>query len=233
MTAEPIRCKKCGAPLPLLASRSFNCPHCKAHVAVPDRCKELYEKNVAEASTRREAEERYAYVARVPSRRFDIAAIALVLLAPAVVAAMWMQRAAHPPGALDLFTLAIVPALFPGTALWMWSAAIHATVVRFQLALAARRPKDKSSAPCCRNCGAPLHVADAAIFSRCAYCGTDSLVTTLADAVGALDEALRREIKTIGEATTALLYRRRIVVGGTAIVLAVLAAFVATIHLCV
>lgn len=231
MSYGPIHCTHCGAPLPLLAAVSFDCPHCQAHVAVPPRYKHLYEANVLEATTHAELEARYARVSRVPSRRFDALAIALVLLAPAIAAATWMHGTAHPPTAIDLFTFAIIPALVPGTALWMWSAAIHATVVRFRFVLAARAPKDKTSPPCCRECGAPLAATDAAIFARCAYCGTDSLVTEVSDAAGALDEALRREVKTIAEAITALVYRRRLVVAGVAIVMIVLAALIAGVRI--
>ena len=228
MTAHPIHCAKCNAPLPLLAATSFDCPHCGAHVAVQARYKHLYETNVLEAKAHDELEARYARVSRVPSGRFDALAIALVLFGPALAAAVWMHASAHPPTAIDLFTFAIIPALLPGTALWMWSAAIHATVVRFRRVLAARKHDDK---PCCRECGAPLAVGSAAIFARCAYCGTDSLVTELSDAVGALDDALRRELRTIAEAITALVYRRRLVIAGVAIVLGVLAALVAGVRI--
>ena len=231
MSAEPIRCTKCDAPLPLLAATSFDCPHCGAHVAVPARYKHLYETNVLEAKAQAELEAHYVRVSRVPSRRFDVLALALVLLGPAIAAATWMHTTAHPPTPIDLFTFAIIPALLPGTALWMWSAAIHATVVRFRLVLAARKPKDKASPPCCRECGAPLAVKDGAIFARCGYCGTDSLVAELSDAVSALDEALRRELKTIAEAIIALVYRRRLVIAGIAIVLGVLAALVAGVRI--
>jgi len=225
MTAAPIHCTRCNAPLPLLAARSFACPNCGAHVAVEARYQHLYETNVLEAKAHEELEARYARVSRVPSVRFDALAIALVLFGPAIVAAT-ARRAAGSP--IDLFTFAIIPALLPGTALWMWSAAIHATVVRFRLALAARKHDDK---PCCRECGAPLAVRGAAIFARCAYCGTDSLVTELAAAVSALDQALRGELKTIADAITALVYRRRLVIVGIAIVLVVLAALVAGVRL--
>jgi hypothetical protein len=199
-------------------------------VSVPATYKALFNANVLETKTRHEVEQRYARVSRVPSKLFDAGAIALVLLGPALVAGAWMRIAEHPPSAIDLFTRTIIPALLPGTALWMWSAAIHATIVRFHTALAARAPKDTSSPPCCRSCGAPLEVAKDAIFARCAYCGTDSLVTQLADALAVLDEALRRELKTMAEAVTALLYRRRLVLGGVAITVTVLAALIALLR---
>jgi predicted RNA-binding Zn-ribbon protein involved in translation (DUF1610 family) len=230
MTAEPIRCKSCGAAVPLLAPTSFDCPHCGAHVPVSADYKAVFESNVLEAKAHRELEREFSRVARVPSRSFDFFAIALVMLAPAIIAAAWMNGAAHPPSAIDLFTRAIIPALLPGTALWMWSAAIHATVVRFRFALAARAPKDKKAPPCCRNCGAPLAVTDKAIFARCAYCGSDSLVAQLSDALTALDQALRDELKTMAEAVQALVYRRRIVIGGIAIVLGVLTLLVVLLH---
>lgn len=78
---------------------------------------------------------------------------------------------------------------------------------------------------------AALFAIEIAIFARCGYCGTDSLVTELADAVSALHEALRGELKTIAEAVTALVYRRRLVVAGIAIVLGVLAVLVAGVRL--
>lgn len=224
MITEPIHCTKCNAPLPLLAARSFACPNCGAHVAVEARYKQLYETNVLEAKAHEELEARYARVSRVPSVRFDAIAIALVLLGPAIAVSA-TGRGSSP---IDLFTFVIIPALLPGTALWMWSAAIHATVVRFRLALAAHEHDDK---PCCRQCGAPLAVNATAIFARCAYCGTDSLVTELSKAVSALDKVLRSELKTIAEAITALAYRRRLVIAGIAIVLGVFGVLVAGVRI--
>lgn len=84
--AEPLRCQKCGAPVPLLGATSFECPHCRATVKVSKSYQELFETNRLEADARRELQTHYAHVSRVPSRRFDTLALALVILGPAIAA---------------------------------------------------------------------------------------------------------------------------------------------------
>jgi hypothetical protein len=230
VSASPVRCSKCDAPVPLIGATSFKCPFCGADVHVAHKYAELFRANALEHDARRELETRYARVSRVPPPTFDVVAIALVVLLPAIVTSIWMSVAARPPNAIDLFTHAIIPAALPGTILWMWSASIHATVVRFQIALAASAPAKPGDAPACRQCGAPLAVGDA-IFARCAYCGTDSLVAELATALHRLDEALRSELRTIEQAIVALAVRRRLVVGGVAIAAAVLGVLVAVLRI--
>jgi predicted RNA-binding Zn-ribbon protein involved in translation (DUF1610 family) len=228
---DPLRCQKCDAPVPLINATSFRCPYCRATVKVPAEYKALFETNALETRARHDLETRYAQVSCVPSHRFDAVAFALVLFGPAIAVATWISLAGVPGSANELFTAVIIPALLPGTALWMWSASLHATVVRYELALAAAAPATSGGLPCCRNCGAPLEAQADAIFARCAYCGTDSMVVQLVDARRRLDQALRAELATIEQAITALRYRRRLVIGGIAIASAVLAAFVGALQL--
>ena len=217
MSLEPLECPRCGAPVPLLDAERFACPYCRAHVDVPAAYRELFAVHARELAARHELEQRYIAVATPPPRRVDLAAAVLVLLAPAAAASGCVAIAGHPISIVSLFVLAIVPALLPGTALWVWSAAVHATIVRFQLALACDPPAREGGPARCRHCGAPLELAAGAISAHCAYCGTDSLIDHAAEAARRLGTKLRGELRTLADAIAALRVRRRLLVGGVAV----------------
>lgn len=229
MSLEPLRCAACGAAVPLLHGVAFACPYCRAHVHVPSEYRVLFDAHAREQAAHAELERQFAVVARPPPRWLDRLAVALVLLGPAVVAVTAVKLASHPLTIVPLFAYAIVPALVPGTGLWVWSATVHATIVRFQLALAADPPPASGGPPCCRQCGAPLQLAPGAIAAHCAYCGTDSLIDHVAAAARRLQSALRAELRTLGQAAKALRVRRRLLVGGVAVAMVLLGAFVAVL----
>ncbi len=226
MTLDPLRCTHCGAAVPLLRGEPFACPYCRGRVHVPPPYHALFVAHAQEAEARHALEQRYTRVARPPRRRLDQAAVGLVLVAPPVLAALWVVVARVPPSAVGVFAGAIVPALLPGLALGIWSAAVHATLVRFELALAALPPEDDGGPPRCRICGAPLALAAGAISARCAYCGSDSLIGHVAEATRVLANKLRDELRTLGHAIAALRIRRRLLVGGAAAAAVLLAALV-------
>ncbi len=179
MTLEPLICPQCGAPVPLVHATSFPCPYCTATVAVPARYRTLFDANARAAGARREIEARYHNVVQAPPLSVDILAACLVLVLPAVVAVGYVWFG-NPPSLEAVFTMAIIPALLPGAGVWVWSAAVHATIVRFELALACQPPDRDGGPGRCRKCGAPLEVETGAISARCAYCGTDSLLANVA-----------------------------------------------------
>jgi predicted RNA-binding Zn-ribbon protein involved in translation (DUF1610 family) len=230
VTLEPLCCEKCDAPVPLSDATRFACPYCKATVHVPAPYRELFEAHAKELATRHELEQRYAAAAKPPSRRIDRCAILLVLLAPAIAAATWVMLA-HTTSALGAFVFGIVPALVPGTMLSVWSASVHATIVRFERALGADPPDRAGGVPRCRECGAPLAPQPGAISAHCAYCGTDSLIgaETAVAMTHRLETALRKELRTLADAILALRLRRRLVVGGAAAAVGLLAALVLVI----
>lgn len=229
MSLEPLRCTHCGAAVPLLHGASFSCPYCAAKVVVPAAYRELFAAEAQEASARRELEQRFAAVATAPRRRVDAIAAVLVLLLPAAAVATWIGLAVEPPGLPRLFALAIVPALLPGTAISVWSASVHATIVRFQLALSCEPPERAGGPSRCRQCGAPLALEPGAISAHCAYCGTDSLTDHVAAAARRLQTALRAELRTLGDAIVALRVRRRLLVAGAAIAVLLLGGLVAAL----
>jgi DNA-directed RNA polymerase subunit RPC12/RpoP len=222
MTAAPLRCAKCHAPVPLASSHAFSCPFCGARVTVPADYRQLFELHAQEAETRKTLEHDYASAARPPSRRIDIVAALLVLVAPSLAAGIWVARSEHALRIASVFAGVIVPALLPGVALWIWSASVHATIVRFQLALACDLGADAH--PLCRVCGAPLATPAGAIFARCAYCGSDSLIADVTRATRSLRTRLREDLRTLAEAIIALRIRRRLLVAGIAVAAAGLAA---------
>ena len=227
MSLEPIRCTACGAALPLLHGAAFACPFCGAHVAVPAAYRDLFAVHAREEAAHHELEQRYAAVARPPPRWLDHLAVLLVLCGPAIAGASCVRLSADAMTIVPLFAYAIVPALVPGTGLWIWSAAVHATIVRFQLALAADPPATSGGPPRCRQCGAPLALAAGAIAAHCAYCGTDSLTDHVASATARIESTLRGELRTLADAAAALRVRRRLLVAGVTLAMLLLGAFVA------
>jgi LSD1 subclass zinc finger protein len=231
VTLEPLCCAHCNAAVPLLDAKQFTCPYCKAAVHVPAEYRELFAVHERELATRHQLEQRFVAVATPPRRRVDVAAVLLVLLLPAVAAIAWVSLARYQPSIVGLFIFAIVPAVLPGAVLWTWSAAVHATIVRFQLALACDPPAHDGAPPSCRTCGAPLHLEAGAISAHCAYCGTDSLIDHAAAAVRRLATRLRSELRTLDQAIEALRVRKRLVVAGIAVVAAMLGGLVlAVLH---
>lgn len=227
MTLEPLRCTHCNAAVPLLDATRFSCPYCKAAVTVPAAYRELFVVHERELAVRHQLEQRFVAVTTPPRRSVDRAAVLLVLLLPALAAIAWVSLARYQPSIVGLFAGAIVPALVPGAVLSTWSAAVHATIVRFQLALACDPPANEGEPPRCRGCGAPLHLERDAISAHCAYCGTDSLI----DHVPGLASRLRSELRTLDEAIVALRVRKRLLIAGIVVAAVMLAGLVlAVLH---
>lgn len=212
---EPLRCEACGGAVPLADGATSRCPYCDAPVEIPAAYGRLAEAHATEVDTRRELEQRFRTVSEPPPRSTDVLAIALVLLLPPVLGVAEVLLAGAAADTVLVFATAVVPALLPGTCLWVWSASVHATIVRFQLALAGSPPEREGGPPRCRSCGAPLDVEPDAFAARCAYCGTDSLLSNLEGAARRLHDRLRGELHTLGEAAAALRTRRRLLFGGT------------------
>ena len=175
VAVEPLQCGACGSPVALGPGLHVTCPACGKPVEVPARYRTLWAEQAREGAARRELETRYAAAARVPARWVDALAVALVVVLPAATAVAWMAVASRAVDTVALFSDAIVPALLPGAALWLWSSALHATIVRFQLALGCRAPAKEGGPSRCRHCDAPIDVPADALSVRCPYCGTDNL----------------------------------------------------------
>lgn len=220
MRLEPLRCKQCGGTVPLRAASEVPCPFCGNRVPIPDK----YHQFLVDDETRVETEKRFRDVTRVPRARVDYAAAALVLLLPALAAAIPMLLTHHPISAFTIFAAAVVPSLLPGTGLWIWSSSIHATVARFQLALTCKPPELKGGPARCRECDGPLYVAPGALSATCGYCGADNLVANIAGAARRLHTALREQLRTLADAVAALRTRRRLIIAGVVVAAVLLAA---------
>jgi DNA-directed RNA polymerase subunit RPC12/RpoP len=216
--------------VPLRAGDHTTCPYCHASVHVPKRYQHVLAERAQEEAVRRDLEQRYATAARPPARWIDALAIALVLVLPAIAAATWMAVAARSAASIDLFAFAIVPAMLPGTALWLWSAAVHATIVRFQRALTCHAPERPNGPSCCRICGAPLDVPHDALSTRCPYCDSDNLVADVAPIERQIEDALANDLRTLDAAATAIRLRRRLLVGGAVLAVTLFVALIWAMH---
>lgn len=226
MTPEPLRCHHCGAAVPLLHGNAFACPYCRAKLDVPAPYRELFRVHAQETHARHELETNFQTVSAPPARWIDRVALALVLFAPSIVVAVTVAFSHHARNVIDLFVFAIIPAMLPGAAIWIWSASVHATLVRFRYALAALPPESDGGPLHCRLCGAPLELAANAISARCAYCGTDSLIEHVTEAVRAFTTVLCDELRTLDQAIVALRIRKRVLVAGAAVAIILFAALV-------
>jgi DNA-directed RNA polymerase subunit RPC12/RpoP len=227
---ELLRCHACGAAVPLRAADHTTCPYCQASVPVPKRYRHVLAERAHEAAVRHELEERYSSAARPPARWIDVLAIALVLALPAIAAGAWMAVARRAAASISLFTFAIVPGMLPGTALWLWSAAVHATIVRFQHALTCRPPERPHGPNCCRICGAPLDVPADALSVRCPYCASDNLVADVTPIERRIVDALADDLRTLDAAAAALRLRRRLLRGGAVLAVTLVVAIVWGMH---
>jgi DNA-directed RNA polymerase subunit RPC12/RpoP len=227
---ELLRCHACGAAVPLRAAEHTTCPYCHASVQVPARYRHVLHERAQEAAVRRELEHQYSSAAHPPARWIDVLAIALVLALPALAAGSWMAVASRAAASINLFTFAIVPAMLPGTALWLWSAAVHATIVRFQTALSCHAPERPDGPSCCRICGAPLDVPADALATRCPYCGSDNLVADITPLEHRIEDALANDLRTLDTAAAALRLRRRLLVGGSVLAVTLFTVIVWAMH---
>jgi predicted RNA-binding Zn-ribbon protein involved in translation (DUF1610 family) len=202
---DPLACEKCGAKVPLAIAAVIPCPHCGHDVPVPEAWRAAAEAKAADLAVRREIEPHWEALTKPPSVAFEVVAAIAVFVLPPVATWLVVSRMWPPPTPITTMGLVAVPSLLPGALAWLWAATMGATVLRLQRALRARGVAGGELS--CRNCGAPLAVAEGALASTCLYCGTDSLVRDLppvAASVAERDAAL----STLASATLALRRRR-------------------------
>jgi uncharacterized Zn-finger protein len=189
-------CEGCGGDVPIADAESVSCPYCTRVVRVPEAHRQAVRLVGAEDGELRHAEQAWQTYARATWPAW----LAVVLaFPPAIVLAGSLSLALCAKfGVVQLYTsprtfigqVGLTP-LVPLVALAViayWSSVQTSAIRLTRLALAARPGK----VPSCRACGAPLAVGDGALFVRCPYCRTDSLVTLDALAVGALAENIER-----------------------------------------
>ena len=215
-----LSCSGCGAPVPLALSETVQCEYCGTRVPVPPDYLRAPQARVREAEVRRAAEPVFERLSTdVPKWTKWVAAPSILLLPP--VAALAGSLVFSPPlPVAAIAALLVLPALLPGAALWTWTSAVAATLVRFRDALGARPPSRPNGPAECRSCGAPLVVEPNALAATCNYCGTDSLLATVP--VSGYTKRLSETVHTLEEANSKLRTRRILLgLGVSAAVLAI------------
>jgi len=223
MTAlAPLSCPGCAAPVPLPrelgADDRIPCAHCGALVALSADHAAAVRASAATAAARKTIEPLWQKVTAPAGRGLVGVALLLVVLLP-VASTIAASLIPYPPwGQVAIYARVTLPALFPGAALYLWSAAVAATVLRFRDAISARPPARSGAPPGCRHCGAPLTVEPEALAATCAYCGTDSLLAEVP--VRSLQRKLAETVRTLDEAVRKL-RARKVILGLGAAALAV------------
>jgi uncharacterized Zn finger protein (UPF0148 family) len=225
VSLAPLSCPSCGGAVPLGRLATVACPYCAATVEVPAAWRAAVDARAAEDRVRAEVEPRWRSLSRPPPRLEALAAALLFALPPAATALVQATR--WPPLSPLASLLAVaLPAVLPGALLWLWLAALRATLLGFRLELAARPPATAGGPVACRGCGAPLSVEGDALAATCAYCGADSLVVDLPPSA-ASEERARSALHTLAEAVSALGRRRALLVVGLGAILLVVGGLAA------
>lgn len=207
----PLRCEACGGSPPLREQPELSCPHCGRSVAVPPDYLEAAKLRTKELAARAQAEPAWRAVAEGVPGWLPYAALGSVALVPPGAAlAANLLREWRSQG--EVMAYVALPLLLPGAALFFWASAVNETTLGIRSALSANAPREEGQLPGCRSCGAPLQVEEGALYASCLYCETDSLLEVMP--LRPLSESLRETLKTLGDATSALRRRRRLLAFG-------------------
>lgn len=221
MSLKPIRCAACGSPVPLVEAAETACAYCAQPVAIPADYLEAARLHHAGAEARAAAEPLWRrFSARVGWRVQLLGLLLLALLPPLVTL---LANLSWPYAAqAQLFGLLTLPALLPGSGIWIWAAVVNATTLPYREALSAKPPAKGEGPVSCRSCGAPLAVEPEALSATCLYCGADSLLEVLP--VSELGARLRDSLRTLEEAARTLRKRRVLLALSVTAVLLMVAA---------
>ncbi|HTA91681.1 MAG TPA: hypothetical protein VK745_18990 [Polyangiaceae bacterium] len=191
-----LQCGQCGGSVPVADLESATCPYCGQLVSVPEEHRNAVRLVRAQDTELRHAEREWSRFTRTTLPTWLATLFAMppsLILAGSLTAALLAK--------LGLLVLSSEPRIFfaisgllplaPAVVLAVvayWSSTT-AEGIRLTRVLLAARP---GKVPTCRNCGAPLLVPEQALFVRCPYCRTDSLVTLDALQARALLENIDR-----------------------------------------
>jgi len=177
-TLSVLCCERCGAPLAARDAERVRCAACGEERQVPPQHREA-----VRLTKQADVElERAAQTWRSLERATLSAKRTLVVthVPPAVLTlgltwlALFGQEGA-PFSTLTVAGLALVFATLPPSVLAAVRAAMYG-IPAAKLEDIAQSLVSRGEAHECRRCGAPLGVEPRAVFARCIYCGTDSLV---------------------------------------------------------
>jgi predicted RNA-binding Zn-ribbon protein involved in translation (DUF1610 family) len=191
-----LRCARCGGDVPAADAETVPCPHCGQATVVPEAHRRAVALVREQDEELRRADAEWARYAKKTWPRWLASLLAAppsLVLGGGLTAALLVKLGvlALPLSPRELLAwLGLVP-LTPLVALAVlayWSSLRAKGTALARVALAARPGK----VPSCRACGAPLTVPESALFVRCVYCRTDSLVTLDALEARALVENIER-----------------------------------------
>ncbi len=229
MSLAPIFCHGCGGPLPLaIPQLHVSCPYCSTVNDLPPAYVVVAEMRKKESAARVAAEPLWRKIGETPPVWAEALGVLAVIFLPPLLTFIGTLLGRSTFDVATLTALFTVPAIVPGTGLWLWAAAVRATTsgLRAQLAAIPIGKKEGGSDEGgqeketlgCRSCGAALHVDEGALSATCGYCGTDSLLQAIPQK--RVKEKMRRALRGLDEAVT-LLRRRRVMLGLGAVGLSV------------
>ena len=206
---ELLSCPSCAAPVPLSTDASVACPSCAAPVAIPEAYVRLAEASRAADAARRAAEPLWRALGGPPPRWARNLGMALVVLLPPLASVLVALLVKPALGAAEICAVATLPAVVPGAALWLWAAAVGASVEGVRAALAAAPPARAGGPATCRHCGAPLQLPAGALSATCSYCQADNLAVSAARAEASeASQRLRAAVHSLADGSARLRTRR-------------------------
>lgn len=191
-----LGCGRCGGSVPVADQDSVTCPYCGELASVPPEHRNAVRLVRAQDAELRHAEEEWS---RFQHKALSTWVATLFEILPSLILAGSLTAAllakfgvivlSRSPRAFFGLTglLPLAPAVALAS-LGYWSNTTADGIHVARLSLAARAGK----VPGCRNCGAPLLAPEGALFVRCPYCRTDSLLTLDAVQARALVENINR-----------------------------------------
>lgn len=198
---EVLRCRACGAPLPLGTADTARCGHCGGDTPLPEAYVALRRSRARGEAERRRAARALARLGRPASTAVRVAAAILdlpaflffLLYAAPVTAfvtsvsfragdayAAWAHlgpRESVPFPLATAFVGALLTAtVFAPRAFGLWANRVRTARTSLLEALAARPPSAPGGVAECRACGAPLEIEPGELVAGCAYCGAESVL---------------------------------------------------------
>lgn len=231
LAVEVLACAGCGGAVPLGAGDALVCPYCHAAVALPPAYRALRDATLGDEHDRRAAAKLYTELGTPPGalvRLFGSSALwwAVLILLPFVFAGLIWIAIFTTDAVERLFHVALAEVLGPAR-MWTFIGVIITAIVggafiggaygrrralgrrALQTILAAAPPKRTGGPAACRECGAPLAVADGALGARCSYCGADNLVAVDQRWIGGLVRDRQSVSRSAAEAAKIDLDERR------------------------
>ncbi|MGZ3456356.1 MAG: zinc ribbon domain-containing protein [Polyangiales bacterium] len=224
---EVLKCKSCGAPIPIGDDDVKTCPHCGAEVVVPSAHRELRELARRDEQNRRLAEAQFDRLdsppwlaTKIAARIFDQPMIGFwfffgvpvgiwsiiygLSLSNRIAGAIHHDRREASP-VLSMVVIFAILFLFAFIPRVLGVYANRRVTARALLigGLAARPPRIAGGAYGCRVCGAPLTMPEGATVARCMYCHADSAVRVRTFVVTKTREVVDRVQRTIADAFAA------------------------------